>query len=666
MIVIPLHAEEVLGEPSPICGVPDEAAQIAHYLRASQRGVTDFRASIREAQGTLERLHSAGVHTVTEKLSGQIAVGALAVEHSLEPAARACARYVAEVEQIHHAARLARQRAEDALAAIHRQHEIIAQIASESGIWLDFGWRVGPPLALPVSAAESARLGVAGDGAVNALAARALRAPMWEAAALRWRAELASIDGTVSEWQRLCDERRGAEQALRAALAETALGQLIAVSPATRAGQRTTIARSVTGELWGAALPTVSLALAHPLLRKLLGTDTGAHMWQSPPDPDIVARNWAALSLAEQQRLIAAVPAVIGNLPGVPFAARDQANRLLLEYYAVHHDQLSPECVELLGELAQVLRAEPHSPPVTLVALELSGKVPLVAVGRGDLDSAHHLTWQVPGMGSDAHDALATWHTVSGNLLAEQQLLLLQQQAGKDGSAEPDTAAVIAFLAYDTPNLLTVLAAQAARAGSLRLAAELDGAAATRRQNVPLRRHTVVAHSYGTPVAANALTLTRNPVQSLTMVGSAGLDDEFVHDLRELLVDRDPAGQPQVYTAQAAGDLLAPIGAALADRAQPNASAVWLGGVHVPGASSFSAEGAGRLLPTDGHSVIGHGTRDLLGTRASAGHGYLDAHTQALRGVAATSLGFLDRVPGGITSPGCVPGPVQRGVGACS
>ena len=101
---------------------------------------------------------------------------------------------------------------------------------------------------------------------------------------------------------------------------------------------------------------------------------------------------------------------------------------------------------------------------------------------------------------------------------------------------------------------------------------------------MPLPTHAVIAHSYGTPVTANALTLTRYPVQSFTMLGSAGLDGKVVGTLSDLNIERDRWGAPRVFTTQAAGDQLAPLGAALSDRAQPNPGAVAAGQDHIPGA----------------------------------------------------------------------------------
>ena len=665
MTWIPSSAEGVLPSESPILGCPDEPSAVARYLGGTADGVAQYRAALQRAQHTLGLVQSDGVAEISGKIGQRLEVGALALNQTAVTARSAFERYAAEIDRIHAAARWVHTRVEGSLAVIRGQHATIDEICRVLGARVDFHWRAGPPLIMPalalgLPASGAGAIGVvshdegesAGTGA-EALAVRARYEPLWAAAVSRWRGALDQIDADIDEWRRLFDDRSGAELALLTALNSTALGQLMAVSETTIAARRSIVAFGFSGELWGLTRPPVSPATEHTLLVQLIGTRSGADTWHTPPAPNQIAEGWNELTPAAQQQLIAEVPWVIGNLPGLPFHVRDQANRRLLEYYALHHDGLSPECVELLRELTTALQNDTGDPPVTVVALNLSGSIPMVAVGYGTLDTSSSLTWEVPGMSSDAHLALGSWHQASQNLHGAQERLLNAQRddAGSQAGAV-HAPAVVAFLSYDTPHLLSVLFAESARTGAHRLAAELDGAAATRGQGVPLPTHAVIAHSYGTPVTANALTLTRYPVQSFTMLGSAGLDGKVVGTLSDLNIERDRWGAPRVFTTQAAGDQLAPLGAALSDRAQPNPGAVAAGQDHIPGAYVFGSDGWGALLSTDGHSVIGAGDRGLLGGNASTGRGYLDTDTQALVGAAATSLGALPHVPGGLTRNG--------------
>jgi hypothetical protein len=72
----------------------------------------------------------------------------------------------------------------------------------------------------------------------------------------------------------------------------------------------------------------------------------------------------------------------------------------------------------------------------------------------------------------------------------------------------------------------------------------LDGTHATRAGDLPYVG--VVAHSYGTTMAANALTHTTYPVDSFTMLGSAGIDTDTVHSLTDLHV-KNSGGAPAIY-----------------------------------------------------------------------------------------------------------------------
>lgn len=665
MTWIPSSAEEVLPSESPILGCPDEPSAVARYLGGTADGVAQYRAALQRAQHTLDLVQSDGVAEISGKIGQRLEVGAVALNQTAVTARSAFEHYAAEIDRIHAAARCVHTRVEGSLAVIRGQRDTIDEICRVLGARVDFHWPAGPPVVMPalalgLPAPGAGRIGVLAHdggattgGAAEALAVRAQYEPLWAAAVSRWRGAVDQIDADIDEWRRLFDDRSSAELALLTALNSTALGQLVTVSETTIAARRSIVAFGFSGELWGVTRPPVSPATEHALLVQLMGTRSGADIWHTPPAPARIAESWNELTPSEQQQLIAEVPWVIGNLPGLPFHVRDQANRRLLEYYALHHDGLSPESVELLRELTSALQDDTGSPPVSVVALNLSGSIPMVAVGYGTLDTSSSLTWEVPGMSSDAHLALGSWHQASQNLYGTQERLLnAQRKHTRSRGGVAQAPGVVAFLAYDTPHLLSVLFAQSARTGAHRLAAELDGAAATRAHGVPLPTHAVIAHSYGTPVTANALTLTRYPVQSFTMLGSAGLDDEVVRAFSDLNIERDHAGAPRVFTTQAAGDQLAPLGAALSDRAQPNPGAVAAGQDHIPGAYVFGSDGWGALLSTDGHSVIGAGDRGLLGGNASTGRGYLDTDTQALVGAAATSLGALPHVPGGLTRNG--------------
>jgi hypothetical protein len=216
----------------------------------------------------------------------------------------------------------------------------------------------------------------------------------------------------------------------------------------------------------------------------------------------------------------------------------------------------------------------------------------------------------------------------------------------------------MAWLCYDAPsadptNLGEVLSPEHARAGAGRLAAELDGNHAVRAaggSSAPVIG--LVAHSYGTTTAANALAQTRTTLDSFTMIGSAGIDTGTVPALGALHVSLKD-GRPAIYTTNARVDVLAPSGAALSGRANPNPANASMAGSTIRGAQSFSSDGTDDLKPVLGHDPLGKDhdftPLDVLAITPPEGHGYFDSRTEALFNMAATSMGRPDLVAGGLS-----------------
>ncbi|WP_233265379.1 alpha/beta hydrolase [Leifsonia sp. AG29] len=383
--------------------------------------------------------------------------------------------------------------------------------------------------------------------------------------------------------------------------------------------------------------------------------------WEHPPSPDAVASWWKGLEGTPlEQRLISAVPELLGNLAGLPFAVRDRCNRAVYAEALKRASDLTDEQRRALAQVGAALLRGARDAPSSLVCFNLHGSVPLVAVGFGELDRANTVTWAAAGMDSDASAATYSWSESALNLLSEQDRLDPTQ-----------SHAVVAWLGYDAPDRVTVSTPGPASAGAYRFSYELDGTHAARstRADVPPPLIAVVAHSYGTTMAAAALTRVKHPVDSFTMLGSAGIDTGLVPSLSNLKV-RAADGSPAVYATAARSDVLAPVGSKVAGRALPNHEAAlpgllplegdlapWTQGRTIAGARSFSSEGAyvpgeGYLLPTKGHSALGSGDSrsGFLGATAPAGHGYFDVNTESLRNTAATSIGRPELVVGVLTA----------------
>ncbi|MBL5973874.1 MAG: hypothetical protein D3X82_08945 [Candidatus Leucobacter sulfamidivorax] len=657
---------------TPIAGTVETINAIGAFVYDVHLDAWSYQGMVQQAQREMGSLTSDAAAKIDAKVTDSLVPGSTALMQSADEAKRAFDTYASEVDRIHRDARALRDSVDDRLASIRTQSAEIETISESIRVKVSYAWDVGAPGQMP-----DPRLGSAADDLTEGQRTAALQnlrmlyENQWFRAAMIWHADIDEVASAKTKWATLIEERKQAEGQLTLSLGETAVGQLITLAVGSGRSRKSTLALAFSGELWGSTEGALQLNTSHPLLNKLIGSESGEHVWDAPPDPVQVAANWAKLTEEERERLIQEVPWVIGNLPGLPFGVRDEANRLMLQYYTVHRDLLGVDSQTALDQVMKIVsEGERTAPPVQVVALDLRRTVPMVAVGYGDLDAADNLTWQVPGMESDAQNALGVWDEASRNLYREQSYLSALNGSGSVG--------VISFLSYDTPNLgdslneKGVLHPTQAQNGAARLAAELDGTWATRNQADPATgipsvgdppRIAVNAHSYGTTVTANALTQVKHAVDSFTMAGSAGLDTETVKSLDHLNVAETRPGQKAIYASHADGDGLAPIGLVFGERANPNANLEYAHAVNYEGAYYYSSDGvttAGgeSFAPTDGHSVIGqtgtqwyHVDRHIkhgLGFESAEGGGYWDSGTQSLRNLAATSLGLQDEVVGGL------------------
>lgn len=654
-MMVPAGYHEVLPAESPIKGDLGAIDQAATLSGDVSHDCVSYSAQLVAASAQLAGGRGASLQKYQLKLDETLQRGASQMKESADTAKAGFIGYSSEVESIHKRARTVRDNIDDHLAVIRSEAAIIESICVKICSPLAPSWQAPPSVVMPAPQLDPSRstgMDAAEQGAVLQTLTRAYETE-WQRAVLSWVGAVEGVQAERDTWAKLLEERRAAESALLNTLHDTTLGQLISLGSGPGGpGPKFTIAHTISGELWGHEVAPRSPAQSHPDLSGLLPGGDGTGIWDSPPQPETVAAWWSALAQEVRDRLIAEVPWVIGNLPGLPYGVRDAANRLMLDFYADNPSTLSPEQLKVAAELQFMLQREAEQqrlfgsprPPIQVVGLDLTSSVPRTAVGYGDSDTATDTTWAGPGMESDAHLAVEVWDEAARNLIKAQSDLL-----GGQGSSS-----VIVYLGYDSPDLVDslnptgVLNSAAASAGAVRFAAELDGNHAARAAGgygVPAIN--VIAHSYGTTLVTIALTLVDYPVNSLTLIASAGLDLERVPNYAALNVAELSPGQQAIYTTHAAADLLAPSGAALAGRGQPNPGAVGVLGLQqfspvYDGGLAFSSDGDAQreLLPTDGHSVIGEGERrGFAGTSASDGHGYFDRGTQSLDGIAQITAG---------------------------
>lgn len=371
--------------------------------------------------------------------------------------------------------------------------------------------------------------------------------------------------------------------------------------------------------------------------------------------PGDVARAWPQLSDAERARLETTAPGVVGNLDGVPYATRDQANRRVLGVVlpaaaaaaAAHpDDQAAAMSLAAYTAIRAALTAKTH--PARHLVEFVPGTRPAAAIAVGDPETAAMVTWAIPGMGTYTTD-MQLWS------LAAQNIWESQRQAGAAGHA------VIAWMGYAVPPVgIDAALGEYATRGAPALTEAIEGLEAYRRLAPPVVN--VVAHSYGTTMAADALADTDLGVSSFVMLGSAGVEERIptAADLH--------AGA--VYAGEAAADGEADLGRA--SRYDPRSPSFGARILPVDGDASAG------LAPVTGHAPILHSAynddiaspvwtviaspkdRERAFALHLSQHGYLDTGTQSLHQVGAVTV--VDRSPaeraplaGGV-SP-LVPGP---------
>jgi hypothetical protein len=148
-----------------------------------------------------------------------------------------------------------------------------------------------------------------------------------------------------------------------------------------------------------------------------------------------------------------------------------------------------------------------------------------VVVALGDPRTARHIAVVVPGVGNSLgtfDDPLHPERRPYGMAMA------LRDAVGPKDSAARDSTAVIAWLGYRTPTLLSTESATGdlARPGAARLAAFVQRLRATGAPGVDI---SVICHSYGTVVCG--LAAPKLPMNRLVLLGSPGVRANSVRSL---------------------------------------------------------------------------------------------------------------------------------------
>jgi pimeloyl-ACP methyl ester carboxylesterase len=339
-----------------------------------------------------------------------------------------------------------------------------------------------------------------------------------------------------------------------------------------------------------------------------------------PPAAADVSTWWTGVPSARQVDLVKTAPRLVGNLEGVPYQVRDQANRAsLVQAEQSLRTQLqgagraaSADLTRRLHMLEQVrtsLGSGAAGDGRQLVTLDPTGDG-TASVVAGDVATADYVTYLVPGMFSSVDSELTTWSAGAARVAADQRAWL--QRLTPAGTSVPTTA-VVAWFGYHAPTVADVASLAPAREAESALTAEIGGLRALRGDDQPYV--TVIAHSYGSTAVLLALQDGDIQVDAVAVVGSPGSPARSVAEL----------GVP-------------------GDR-------VWAGAADADPVSSTALFGTSPTSPSFGAKTlgVGAGTDPLTGATLAAAHlhtDYFAAGTEALRNLELISIGRGDLVIG--------------------
>lgn len=367
------------------------------------------------------------------------------------------------------------------------------------------------------------------------------------------------------------------------------------------------------------------------LLQRLGGTDqvtlerlaagypeVVAALLDDQPPAAIVTRWWAGIDPSQRRVLIDAIPGLVGNLEGVPFAVRDAANR---EHLARLIEGLGADLaakqgrteraaattqLAMLSEIALALGERDTVPPRSLIAVDDTWPGRAV-VALGDLDTADYVSYLVPGMFFTVQGQIVDWTEIALDIQRDKAAVIAVA-----GSAS--TIATVAWMNYETPNLFTVGTLVQAEEGAKQLESTVAGLRAVRGAEQP--HVSLVTHSYGSTAASIALARGLLDIDAIAIAGSPGVSVDRVDEL-------GLAGGA-VFVAEAAWD-------PVVDSA--------FHGVD-PGSEAFGAVIMG----------VGGGVDAITGDvlTASTGHlGYFKRHSESMRNFALIGLGLGELVTRG-------------------
>ncbi len=346
-------------------------------------------------------------------------------------------------------------------------------------------------------------------------------------------------------------------------------------------------------------------------------------MLANPPRASDVAAFWSLIDPNKQASLIRAAPHIVGNLEGIPYEVRGRANALDLRQtitrtrasIASEPGKAARLTMErTLDTLQNVTHALSKHDGVkrTLISLDTSSDA-RAAIVIGDLSKAQFVSYLVPGMYMSVDEQIVDW-TKTAQELYDSQTQWLRRILGPRGSQATPAVATVAWIGYQTPELMNIGGLDLATQGADNIEKSLEGLQTIRKTEMPYV--SVFAHSYGSTAVLLALQRHTVTVDALALLGSPGSDAQSVSQLS--------VNDGNVYVGQAPMD--------------PVVHSAFFGSD--PGAASYGAHKmgvSGGVDPITKHKLAG-----------SSGHNeYFAAGSESMRNLALIGIDQGDLVMGG-------------------
>ncbi|WP_311211331.1 MULTISPECIES: alpha/beta hydrolase [unclassified Arthrobacter] len=356
-----------------------------------------------------------------------------------------------------------------------------------------------------------------------------------------------------------------------------------------------------------------------------------------------------------QQLLINTFPSIIGNLQGVSYTARNQANQLVLtqmlkEFDVFVHETAvgrhpiappwinTPGYLDRLRSIKTALETGQHGVAKQLISLNLDQ--PGAAISVGDLDAAKVTTYQVPGVDTTVAKSMPDL-ALAADTQYHQQLRVAQLNDTHAGT--PPRLAVVGWVAFEPAPAAGVFDDANARTGGSFLSKDINTLAAVQNSLGNTASNNISGLSYGT-LTAQAAAVEGMAVDSINLnadigalKGVAGVQDFHLN----------PGAD--VYQTKFTVDNVSDIGNVSRERIQgfhyqtnqaPQGGPSFTVPVPAYGAIQIGADGvgtdAGSLTPlsTENHGWLEDGEK----------LGYASLNTESSFNQAYVSLGLTDKL----------------------